>query len=133
MTKAEELLTACIKAMHLVQDTGNLDHLDCAPDGGQFWRDALEQAEDFLKNKSEETENDKVAKWTTQKPTTAGHYWCVCRGELSGREYVTVVRVYARSTVPGAPVDTVFWDGDNCNLTQDSFVRWSDRPLPALS
>jgi len=26
-----------------------LDHLDCAPDGGQFWYDALEQAEAYLK------------------------------------------------------------------------------------
>jgi len=49
MSKVNDLLAACIKAMHNVEDHGNLDHLDCAPDGGQFWYDALEQAEAYLK------------------------------------------------------------------------------------
>ncbi len=73
-----------------------------------------------------------TAKWTTRKPIIAGHYWCICRGALSGREYATIVHVYTRSTALGSPVDTVFWDGENCNLTQDSFVRWSDQPIPVM-
>ena len=66
--------------------------------------------------------------WVMQRPLIEGHYWCRCAGQLSGRLYTTVVRAYASK--PGGPVDTIFWDGENFPLLQDSFHLWSDRPIP---
>ena len=64
-------------------------------------------------------------RWTTTLPTVSGHYWCKCRGELSGNIYDTIVKVTIQKN--GTP--TVFWDGETYFITHDAFTRWSDQPI----
>lgn len=42
-------LKDCIEAMKRAQDEGVVDHLDCCDDGGQFWYDALQNAESMMR------------------------------------------------------------------------------------
>lgn len=57
--------------------------------------------------------------WTKQKPTKDGHYWVKARGVLSGTIRPHVVHVYNKGT-------SVFWDGENFNISYDGFLEWSD-------
>lgn len=61
--------------------------------------------------------------WTSKPPTQDGFYWCQCKGILSGKLFVTVVKVSNNCT-------NVFWDGDNFAIDDDSFIQWSDQPIP---
>ena len=61
-------------------------------------------------------------KWTTNRPTVDGFYWCHCVGMLSGTIYTTVVKVTNNAL-------NVVWDGENFNIDSHSFVSWSDSPI----
>lgn len=61
-------------------------------------------------------------KYTEQTPTENGYYFCKCVGRLSGNIYSTVVNVYGPEDYPP---DTVFWDGTNYHITDDSFTAWA--------
>lgn len=45
---AKQALQSCVAAMQKSRDEGCTDHLDCCDDGGQFWYDAIENAEKAL-------------------------------------------------------------------------------------
>lgn len=44
----ESALMKCLGAMNQAQRDGVLDHLDACDDGGQFWHEAKEAAEEAL-------------------------------------------------------------------------------------
>ncbi len=77
-----------------------------------------------------------VMTWTKTLPTQEGFYWVKAVGELSGRQYTTVVKVY--DSVPPAyrhmrkPELRVFCDGENFNLTSDSFTEWGSEPIKEI-
>jgi hypothetical protein len=60
--------------------------------------------------------------WTSQHPTKNGYYWCKCKGVLTGRIYVTIVKV----TNDGK---NVFWDGENFTMNSDDFIGWWNEPV----
>lgn len=45
----EKALRACVAAMKQSIEVGCTDHLDCCDDGGAFWHNAFEEAEELLK------------------------------------------------------------------------------------
>ena len=71
--------------------------------------------------------------WTNDKPEVEGHYWAECVGQLSGRQYKTIVNVYASDDSDGdsdnGDIDTVFWDGENMSINNSSFLRWGSEPI----
>jgi hypothetical protein len=62
-------------------------------------------------------------KYTNQIPTKAGFYFCKCRAMMSGNIYETVVKVYRDRE--GVPLNMVFWDGENFNLSDSVFTAWA--------
>lgn len=63
--------------------------------------------------------------WTTKHPKQEGFYWVKVRGELSGRVYDHIVKVYE-----AAPNNVlVFYDGDNYRITEPRFMKWSTVPI----
>jgi hypothetical protein len=43
-----EIIAKLVNAMQEAQQHGNVDHLDCAPDSGMFWYEALVAGEAYL-------------------------------------------------------------------------------------
>ena len=43
-----EIISKLVNAMLEAADHGNVDHLDCAADGGKFWYTALTAGEAYL-------------------------------------------------------------------------------------
>ncbi len=66
-------------------------------------------------------------KWTKNKPTKKGYYWVRSKTLISGKIKDFIVHVYS-STPKGTP-DTVFWDGENFSLDDETFLKWSDEPV----
>jgi hypothetical protein len=66
-------------------------------------------------------------RWTSNRPTIPGFYWCRCCGVFSRKPYATVVKVYRHSATADF---VVFWDGENFGIESDSFTEWSDTPIP---
>lgn len=66
-----------------------------------------------------------INKWCKERPTKAGYYWVKIRGELSGKVYEHIVKVYeVQSTVA-----FVFYDGENYTLEDECFIMWSTQPI----
>ena len=60
--------------------------------------------------------------WTLNRPTVDGFYFAKCRGQLTGNTCIKFVKVYGDAK-------TVFYDGENFNITDDCFLEWGDRPI----
>lgn len=65
-------------------------------------------------------------RWTKDKPTTDGWYWCKCLGTLTGNVFESPVKVYNKG-------ETVFWDGTNFSIDCSNFLEWSDLPIPSIA
>lgn len=46
---AKDIIRELLEAMKEAERVGCVDHLDCCDDGGAFWYDAVERAEEALK------------------------------------------------------------------------------------
>ncbi len=72
-------------------------------------------------------------KWSPYIPTLAGFYWVKCKGELSGKEYVQVAKVY-KCLKDSTGVDTLYLEGDNytlfCSNTLPANVVSFAGPIP---
>jgi hypothetical protein len=80
--------------------------------------------EKFMQYQCSDNMTIQVNKWCKKRPTKAGYYWVKVRGELSGEVYTHIVKVCVTKTHAW-----VFYDGENYDISEDRFVKWSTQPI----